>query len=54
MVDVDCLAVLLGLDIRTLHALEVSGRTRRPWLAVSDYMLLHCWVGPSSDTWYTC
>jgi hypothetical protein len=40
----DCLAVCLGLVLRSLHAVEVSWSSRRSQLAYPDHLLLSCWV----------
>lgn len=58
MVALNRLAILLGLDIRTVYFMEVSAHPRCEWMAGADHMLLFGWVSiaPSprvnSLTWW--
>lgn len=44
MVAVHRLAVLLGMDLRAVHAMEVTRGARCPCMATTNNMLLHCRV----------
>jgi hypothetical protein len=54
MVGLDRLAIRLGLGLRALYDLEEQRSARCPWLAIADYLLLHCWVSHSTNALQHC